>query len=131
MSTSSTVSAMPITSTSLWPAPTVSTKIMSFPAASRTRTAWSAASASPPRWPRVPSRRRATARTLSAPAELAGRRDDDRDAAPARRRVLGGYLLRDELRRLSGRRDVDDEFDAERARDVHERLEVRIRLAGF
>ena len=49
MSTSSTVSAMPITSTSLWPVPTVSTKTTSLPAASRSSTAWSVASARPPR----------------------------------------------------------------------------------
>ncbi len=39
MSTSSTVSAMPVTSTSLWPAPTVSTKTTSFPDASSSSTA--------------------------------------------------------------------------------------------
>ena len=60
MSTSSTVSAIPITSTSLWPVPTVSTKTTSFPAASRTSSAWSAASVSPPRWPRVPIERMKT-----------------------------------------------------------------------
>ena len=60
ISTSSTVSAIPITSTSLWPVPTVSTKTMSFPAASRTSSAWSVASASPPRCPRVPIERMKT-----------------------------------------------------------------------
>ena len=57
MSTSSTVSAIPITSTSLWPVPTVSTKTTSLPAASRSSTACSVASARPPRWPRVPIER--------------------------------------------------------------------------
>ena len=54
MSTSSTVSAIPITSTSLWPVPTVSTKMKSFRAASRTSIACSVDSARPPRCPRVP-----------------------------------------------------------------------------
>src|SRR5436190_842187 len=60
ISTSSTVSAIAITSTSLWPAPTVSRKTRSFPAASRTSSAWSVASASPPRWPRAPIERMKT-----------------------------------------------------------------------
>ena len=54
ISTSRTVSATPITSTSLCPAPTVSRKITSFPAASSTSIACSVDSASPPRCPRVP-----------------------------------------------------------------------------
>jgi hypothetical protein len=57
MSTSRTVSAIEMISTSLCPAPTVSRKTKSFPEASRTRVAWSVASASPPRWPRVPIER--------------------------------------------------------------------------
>ena len=60
MSTSSTVSAIPITSTSLCPAPTVSRKTTSLPAASSTSSACSAASARPPRWPRVPIERMKT-----------------------------------------------------------------------
>ena len=60
MSTSSTVSAMPITSTSLWPVPTVSRKTTSLPAASSMSSACSVASASPPRWPRVPIERMKT-----------------------------------------------------------------------
>ena len=43
------MSAMPITSTSLWPVPTVSRKTTSFPDASTSSSAWSVASASPPR----------------------------------------------------------------------------------
>ena len=39
ISTSSTVSATPITSISLWPVPTVSTKTRSFPAASSSNAA--------------------------------------------------------------------------------------------
>ena len=57
MSTRSTVSAIPVTSTSLWPAPTVSTNTTSFPDASSRSTAWSVVSARPPRWPRVPIER--------------------------------------------------------------------------
>ena len=60
MSTSRTVSAIPITSTSLCPAPTVSRKTTSLPAASSTSSACSAASARPPRWPRVPIERMKT-----------------------------------------------------------------------
>ena len=54
ISTSRTVSATPITSTSLCPAPTVSRKITSFPPASSTSIACSVDSAMPPRCPRVP-----------------------------------------------------------------------------
>ena len=57
MSTSRTVSAIPVTSTSLCPAPTVSTKTTSLPDASSRSTAWSVVSASPPRCPRVPIER--------------------------------------------------------------------------
>ena len=57
ISTSSTVSAIPITSTSLCPAPTVSSSTTSLPAASSSNAACSAASESPPRWPRVPIER--------------------------------------------------------------------------
>ena len=60
ISTSTTVSAIPITSTSLWPVPTVSRKTTSLPAASSTSSAWSVASARPPRWPRVPIERMKT-----------------------------------------------------------------------
>ena len=60
ISTSSTVSAIPITSTSLWPAPTVSSRTTSLPAASSRSAACSVASASPPRWPRVPIERMKT-----------------------------------------------------------------------
>ncbi len=60
ISTSRTVSAIPITSTSLCPAPTVSRKTMSFPDASRTSSACSVASARPPRCPRVPIERMKT-----------------------------------------------------------------------
>src|SRR6185436_9055323 len=49
ISTSRTTSAMPITSTSLWPVPTVSRKTTSFPDASTSRSAWSVASARSPR----------------------------------------------------------------------------------
>ena len=58
--TSRTVSATPITSTSLCPVPTVSRKTTSLPAASRSSRACSVASASPPRWPRVPIERMKT-----------------------------------------------------------------------
>jgi hypothetical protein len=60
MRTRTTVSAIPITSTSLWPAPTVSRNTRSFPAASRTSMACSVVSARPPRWPRVPIERMKT-----------------------------------------------------------------------
>ncbi len=60
MSTSRTVSAMPMISTSLWPVPTVSRYTSSLPAASSTSSACSVASASPPRWPRVPIERMKT-----------------------------------------------------------------------
>ena len=60
MSTRRTVSAIVITSTSLWPAPTVSRKSSSLPAASSTSAACSVVSASPPRWPRVPIERMKT-----------------------------------------------------------------------
>ena len=60
MRTSRTVSAIPITSTSLCPAPTVSRKTTSLPAASSTSSACSVASARPPRWPRVPIERMKT-----------------------------------------------------------------------
>jgi hypothetical protein len=60
ISTSTTVSAMPITSTSPWPVPTVSRKTSSFPAASSTSSACSVASARPPRWPRLPIERMKT-----------------------------------------------------------------------
>ena len=54
ISTSRTVSATPITSTSLCPAPTVSRKITSFPPASSTSIDCNVDSAIPPRCPRVP-----------------------------------------------------------------------------
>jgi hypothetical protein len=57
ISTSNTRSAMPITSTSLWPVPTVSRNTTSFPDASTRSSACSVASARPPRWPRVPIER--------------------------------------------------------------------------
>ena len=60
ISTSTTVSATPITSISLWPVPTVSRKTRSRPAASSTSSACSVASASPPRCPRVPIERMKT-----------------------------------------------------------------------
>ena len=60
ISTSTTVSAIPMTSTSLCPAPTVSRKTSSFPAASRMSSACRVVSASPPRCPRVPIERMKT-----------------------------------------------------------------------
>ena len=99
MRTRSTASAIPVTSTSLWPAPTVSTKTTSFPAASRRSTACKVVSASPPRCPRVPidrmytpgSKKWSVRRILSprsAPREkgLEGSTDTTPTVRPASRR---------------------------------------------
>ena len=53
ISTSTTVSAWSMMSTSAWPTPTVSTSTSSLPEASISSTAWSVASDRPPSAPRL------------------------------------------------------------------------------
>ena len=84
ISTSTTVSAWSITSTSAWPTPTVSRKTSSLPAASISSAVWSAASARPPSAPRVaiermktPGSRKCSVRRMRSPSSAPPRNGED------------------------------------------------------
>ena len=141
ISTSSTVSAIPITSTSLCPAPTVSSRTRSLPAASSRSAACSVASASPPRWPRVPIERMKTPgveEVVGEPDPVAEQRAlrerarrVDRDDADRPARLPHVADERADQRRLADARRAGDADDERRARlrvEVADEL-VRERVA--
>ena len=141
ISTSSTVSAIPITSTSLWPAPTVSSSTMSLPAASSSNAACSVASASPPRWPRVPIERMKTPGSRkwseslirspsSAPCVngLDGSTEMTPTVVSRSRTWRTSALISDDLPTPGGPGDADDEGRARLRVEVADEL-VRERVA--
>ena len=110
MSTSTTVSAWSMMSTSAWPTPTVSSSTSSLPEASMSRAACSAASDRPPSAPRLamdrmntPGSRKWSVRRMRSPRSAPWVKGDDGSIEstaierPRARRIRVSALMSDDL----------------------------------